>query len=45
VILSYGTYSSIIGYLSFYSDVYYQDICRWDTNDTFSIPGWNKVEF
>ena len=45
VILSYGTYSSIIGYRSFYSDIYYQDTCRWDTNDTFSIPGWNKVDF
>ena len=45
VILSYGTFSSIIGYLAFYSDIYYQDKCKWDNNDTFSMPGWSRVDF
>ena len=45
IVLSYGTFSSIIGYLAFYSVIYYQDKCKWDENDTFSMPGWNRVDF
>jgi hypothetical protein len=44
VILSHGSFSAIIGYLSFYSSVYYSkygDI-MWH-GDIFSIPSWNKI--
>lgn len=45
IILSHGTFSAIIGYLSFYSNVYYPE---YDYNnmwfgDIFSINGWNKI--
>jgi hypothetical protein len=47
VILSHGSFSSIIGYLSFFSNVYYPEI---DPNkvwhgDLFSIEKWNKVNW
>jgi hypothetical protein len=47
VILSHGSFSAIIGYLSFFSNVYYPE---YDPNkiwygDMFSINGWNKVRF
>ena len=47
VILSHGSFSTVIGYLSFYSTVYYPE---YDFNkiwygDTFSIPEWNKVHY
>jgi len=46
VILSHGSFSAIIGYLSFYSTVYYPayELTRrlW-FGDMFSIDGWNKV--
>jgi hypothetical protein len=45
VVLSNGSFSAVIGYLSFFSTVYY---CKTDpTNilygDMFSIPGWKEV--
>jgi hypothetical protein len=47
IILSHGSYSTVIGYLSFFSDVYYpmyQPEKQW-YGDTFSIPEWNRVDF
>ena len=45
VILSHGSFSAIIGYLSFFSNVYYPE---YEPNkiwhgDMFSIDGWTKV--
>jgi hypothetical protein len=45
VILSHGSFSAVIGYLSYYSTVYYP---KYDTNhmwygDMFSIDGWIQV--
>ena len=48
LVLSHGTFSSIIGYLGFFSRVYYKDysnIKGWKWHgDTFNIPGWNAVD-
>jgi hypothetical protein len=47
VVLSHGTFSSCIGYFSFYSDIYYPEYAnlkRWH-GDIFSISGWNRVYF
>lgn len=47
VVLSHGTFSSVIGYLSFFSSVYYPDfgfIKKWH-GDIFSIDGWNRVYY
>jgi hypothetical protein len=46
IILSHGSYSAFIGYLSFFSDIYYP---RYDTSkmwhgDMFSIPQWNRID-
>ena len=46
IILSHGSFSAIIGYLSFFSKVYYPE---YDKNkiwygDMFSIDGWNCVK-
>lgn len=46
IILSHGSFSAIIGYLSFYSDVYYS---KYNNNhiwygDMFSIPNWKMIE-
>ena len=45
IILSHGSFSAVIGYLSFFSTVYYPE---YDTNkmwygDMFSIPNWNSI--
>jgi len=45
IILSHGSFSAIIGYLSFFSTIYYPE---YETNkmwygDMFSIPNWNKL--
>jgi len=45
IILSHGTFSAMIGYLAYFSDIYYKEL---DPNhiwhgDVFSIPGWNKI--
>jgi len=44
VLLSHGSFSAIIGYLSFFSTVYYPeyDLNRIWYGDIFSIPGWIK---
>jgi hypothetical protein len=46
VILSHGTFSAVIGYLSFYSTVYYPAYSlakvSW-CGDTHSIPGWIEI--
>jgi len=47
IILSHGTFSAVIGYLSFYSNVFYpsfKNMKIWH-GDIFSIPNWNCVEF
>jgi len=45
IILSHGSFSAIIGYLAYFSDVYYQeyDLSTMWHGDMFSIPGWNKI--
>ena len=45
IILSHGSFSAIIGYLAFFSTIYYPE---YETNkmwygDMFSIEGWNKL--
>ena len=44
LILSHGSFSVVIGYLAFYSTIYYPAYTNnmW-FGDIFSIPGWNKV--
>lgn len=45
LILSHGSFSAIIGYLSFYSDIYYSEFQQnkiWH-GDIFSIDKWNKI--
>lgn len=45
IILSHGSFSAIIGYLAFYSEIYYQkyNINKMWYGDMFSIPGWNCI--
>ncbi|MBI2810082.1 MAG: hypothetical protein HYX67_04545 [Candidatus Melainabacteria bacterium] len=46
IILSHGSFSAIIGYLSFFSDIYYKKYEQdkiW-YGDMFSIPKWNMIE-
>jgi hypothetical protein len=45
IVLSHGSFSAVIGYLSFYSTIYYPE---YEENkiwygDMFSIDGWNKI--
>lgn len=45
IILSHGTFSCVIGYLSFFSDVYYPEYDynkKWH-GDIFSLEKWNKI--
>ena len=45
VILSHGSFSAVIGYLSYFSDIYYPEYesdKMW-YGDMFSIPEWNKM--
>jgi hypothetical protein len=44
VILSQGTFSAIIGYLSFYSKVFYPELKKTFCGDIFSIKDWNKIK-
>jgi hypothetical protein len=47
VILSHGSFSAVIGYLSFFSNVYYpffDKITSWH-GDIFSIPNWTKISY
>jgi hypothetical protein len=45
VILSHGSFSSIIGYFSFFSKVFFpsHSAIKW-YGDTFSIPGWEEIK-
>jgi hypothetical protein len=45
IILSHGSFSAVIGYLAYFSDIYYPEYesdKMW-YGDMFSIPGWNKM--
>jgi hypothetical protein len=45
IILSHGSFSAVIGYLAYFSDIYYPEYeadKMW-YGDMFSIPGWNKI--
>ena len=45
IVLSHGSFSAMIGYMSFDSNVYFP-VLRQDSlwhGDMFSIPGWNEV--
>jgi hypothetical protein len=45
IILSHGSFSAVIGYLAYFSDIYYPEYesdKMW-YGDIFSIPGWNKM--
>ena len=45
IILSHGTFSAIIGYLAFYSIIYYPNsIPKWCPIDLFTNKGWNGVD-
>jgi len=46
IILSHGSFSATIGFLSFFSDVYYKKYEEHKIwyGDMFSIPGWNMIE-
>ena len=46
IILSHGSFSAIIGYLSFFSNIYYPEYENdkiW-YGDMFTINGWNKIK-
>lgn len=45
VILSHGSFSAIIGYLSFFSDITYPVIKVSWFGDIFSIPTWKRINF
>ena len=47
VVLSHGSFSAIIGYLSFFSEVYYPayDPEKIWYGDMFSVPGFQKVDY
>jgi len=40
VVLSHGTFSSVIGYLSYFSTIYYPETTNLWHGDIFSIPSW-----
>ena len=42
IILSHGSYSAIIGYLGFFSSIYYSEYQHMWHGDMFSMDGWNK---
>ena len=44
IILTQGTFSAIIGYLGFYSKVFYPDLKKKYCGDIFSIKDWNCVK-
>jgi hypothetical protein len=45
LVLSHGSFSAILGYLGFFSEIYYPkyDSKKMWYGDMFSIPGWNEV--
>ena len=47
IILSHGSFSAVIGYLSFFSEIYYpkyEALKIW-YGDIFSIPTWKMVDY
>lgn len=46
IVLSHGSYSAMIGYLGYYSDVYYPiyNLQKMWHGDMFSIRGWNQID-
>jgi len=44
VILTQGSFSAVIGYLSFFSNVYYPSMKKLWGGDVLSIEGWNKID-
>jgi len=46
IILSHGSFSAVIGYLAYYSTVYYPsyNVARLWFGDMFSIPNWIKID-
>lgn len=44
VVLSHGTFSSVIGYLSYFSTVYYPEMKHISHGDIFSIPHWIELK-
>jgi hypothetical protein len=47
VVLSHGSFSAVIGFLSFYSNIYYPeyDMKKLWYGDMFSIPEWSKIKY
>ncbi len=45
IILSHGTFSAVIGYMSFFSKIYYPKIKIIWHGDIFSINGWNEINY
>ena len=43
VVLSHGSFSAVIGYLAYESDVYYPAYTQMWHGDMFSIPGWKRI--
>lgn len=43
IILSHGTFSAVIGWLGYYSNIYYPEYRNMWHGDVFSIDGWNKI--
>jgi hypothetical protein len=43
IILSHGTFSATIGYLGFFSTIYYPEYKQMWNGDIFSINNWNKI--
>jgi hypothetical protein len=47
VVLSHGSFSAVIGFFSFYSDVYYpmyEEGKKWYGDMFTNIPGWKRVD-
>ena len=44
LVLSHGSFSAIIGYLGFFSHVYYPAYTKMWHGDMFSIDGWKRVQ-
>lgn len=45
IVLSHGTFSAVIGYMSFFSKIYYPKIKIIWHGDIFSINGWNEINY
>ncbi len=45
VILSHGSFSAVIGWLSFYSNIYYGKYRHMWFGDMYSIDGWNELNY